>query len=102
MANEPSRDPTVELVEAVHGKFQENNSCIVGSLNLWRTASLAVIALIFVLRLCWSNQRTVAQRGDGPHLVECERSDHETTIAATAPLGAINEVLLGKATAFLM
>ena len=33
-----------------------------------------------------------AQRGDGLHLVECKRSDHETTVAATAPLGAINEL----------
>ena len=34
VANEPSRDPTVELVEAVHGKLQEINGCMFGSLNL--------------------------------------------------------------------
>ena len=34
MSNEPSRDPTVELVEAVHRKLQEINGCIFGSLNL--------------------------------------------------------------------
>ena len=34
--------------------------------------------------------------------VECERSVHETAIAATAPLGAIDELLLREATAFIL
>ena len=39
VANEPSRDPTVELVEAVHGKLQDINCCVVGSQDLCVLAS---------------------------------------------------------------
>ena len=45
---------------------------------------------------------SVAWGGDGLPHVECECSVHETTIAATAPLGAINELLLREAVAFIL
>ena len=40
--------------------------------------------------------------GGGLHLVGCGHSDHETAIAATAPLGAINELLFRGAMAVPM
>ena len=49
----------------------------------------------------WSDQRTAAQRGDDRHLVECERSVHESISAATALLEAINELLLREAMIFI-
>ena len=48
----------------------------------------------------WSNQRAAAQRGDGHQHVECERSSHEPIVAAAAPLGAIDELLLREAVVF--
>ena len=37
---------------------------------------------------------TRTQRGNGLGLVECERVVHETVVAATILLGAINQLLL--------
>ena len=47
-------------------------------------------------------QRTAAQKGDGLHLVEYDRSVHETNIALNALIGAINELLLREAMACIL
>ena len=69
--------------------------------------ALAVItesasSVAFARSSTWINQRRVAWVGDGLPHVECECGAHETTIAATAPLGAINELLLREAVAFIL
>ena len=51
------------------------------------------LSLLEELKSLVPPQHLAAQRGDDLQLVESERSVHEITIAATAPLGAINELL---------
>ena len=57
--------------------------------------------MVFARSNAWSHQRSVAWGVDGLPHVECEGSVHETTIADTAPLGSIDELLLRKAMAFI-
>ena len=69
--------------------------------------ALAVIAEsvsseAFARSSAWSHHRSVAWGVDGLPHVECECSVHETTITPTVPLGAINELLLREAVAFIL
>ena len=45
---------------------------------------------------------SVAWGGDGLHHVECECGVHETTMAAPALLGAINEPMFREAMVFIL